>query len=175
MCCLINPKRKNRMPKEPFEILQQYFGFPAFRGEQENIIRRLVDSPNGEDHCLVLMPTGGGKSLCYQVPALCLGGGTLVLSPLIALMQDQVDALRRKRIPATFINATVSAEDKETRLQHFLEGKFKMLYVTPERFRKPARFPPGLFPHRGIPRLDRQPLNHCPDRHGNPGSAGRYH
>jgi ATP-dependent DNA helicase RecQ len=125
------------MPKEPFEILQQYFGFPAFRGEQENIIRRLVDSPNGEDHCLVLMPTGGGKSLCYQVPALCLGGGTLMLSPLIALMQDQVDALRRKRIPATFINATVSAEDKETRLQHFLEGKFKMLYVTPERFRKP--------------------------------------
>lgn len=125
------------MPKNPLDILQKYFGFSAFRGEQENIIRRLVESKKGEDHCLVLMPTGGGKSLCYQVPALCFEGGTLVISPLIALMQDQVDALRKKDIPATFINATVSAEDKETRLQQFLAGKIKMLYVTPERFRKP--------------------------------------
>lgn len=122
------------MPKKPIDILQQYFGFPSFRGEQEKIIRRLVESQNGEDHCLVLMPTGGGKSLCYQVPALCFEGGTLVISPLIALMQDQVDALRKKDIPATFINATVSAEDKEKRLQQFLDGKIKMLYVTPERF-----------------------------------------
>lgn len=130
------------MPRDPLEILQKCFGFPSFRGEQENIIRRLVDSqngkyPNGAGHCLVLMPTGGGKSLCYQVPALCFKGGALVISPLIALMQDQVDALRKKDIPATFINATVSAEDKETRLQQFLDGKMKMLYVTPERFRKP--------------------------------------
>jgi ATP-dependent DNA helicase RecQ len=125
------------MPKEPLEILHQHFGFSAFRGEQEKIIRRLVNSSTGRDHCLVLMPTGGGKSLCYQVPALCFEGGTLVISPLIALMQDQVDALRKKNIPATFINATVSAEDKETRLQQFLDGGIKMLYVTPERFRKP--------------------------------------
>jgi len=127
---------------EPLDILHQYFGFPSFRGAQEKIIRRLVDSQNGEEpngagHCLVLMPTGAGKSLCYQVPALCFEGGTLVLSPLIALMQDQVDALRKKNIPASFINATVSAEDKEARLQQFLDGNIKMLYVTPERFRKP--------------------------------------
>ncbi|MCB0311808.1 MAG: DEAD/DEAH box helicase, partial [Calditrichaeota bacterium] len=88
------------MPQQPLDVLQQYFQFDSFRGAQEEIINRLVFSADGGDHCLVLMPTGGGKSLCYQVPALCFEGGTLVLSPLIALMQDQVDALRRKNIPA---------------------------------------------------------------------------
>ncbi len=82
------------------------------------------------------MPTGGGKSLCYQLPALMLNGGTLVISPLIALMQDQVDALRKRGIPAAFINSTVSAEDKQKRLNSFIAGRIKLLYVTPERFRK---------------------------------------
>ncbi len=121
----------------PAEALRKYFGFEGFRGQQETIIRRLVESQRGQDHCLVLMPTGAGKSLCYQVPALCFTGGTLVISPLIALMQDQVDALRKRDIPATFINSTISGEEREKRLRQFLRGKIKLLYVTPERFRKP--------------------------------------
>lgn len=116
------------------EILKKYFGFPEFRGKQETIINRLIKD-NG--HSLVLMPTGGGKSLCYQIPALIFEGGTIVISPLIALMQDQVDALKKKNIPAEFINSTVKPEQRKERLQKFVEGKVKLLYVTPERFRKP--------------------------------------
>jgi len=82
------------------------------------------------------MPTGGGKSLCYQIPALIFEGGTLVISPLIALMQDQVDALRKRNIPASFINSTVSRNDRSKRLNDFVSGKIKLLYITPERFRK---------------------------------------
>lgn len=115
------------------EILKQYFGFDSFRGEQEAIINRIVVE---QKHSLVLMPTGSGKSLCYQVPALCFGGGTVVVSPLIALMQDQVDALRKKNIPAGFINSTLSKKERDDRLRQFTKGKLKLLYVTPERFRK---------------------------------------
>jgi ATP-dependent DNA helicase RecQ len=82
------------------------------------------------------MPTGGGKSLCYQIPALMFDGGTIVISPLIALMQDQVDALKKKNIPAEFINSTVTPEKRRERTRKFVEGKIKLLYVTPERFRK---------------------------------------
>ena len=119
--------------KNPLEILQQYFGYESFRGEQEKIINRLLF---GKGHSLVLMPTGGGKSICYQLPALLFEGGTLVISPLIALMQDQVDALKRKNIPAEFINSTVSPSQRGERLKKFVEGNIKLLYVTPERFRK---------------------------------------
>jgi ATP-dependent DNA helicase RecQ len=83
-----------------------------------------------------MMPTGAGKSLCYQIPALSFPGGCLVISPLIALMQDQVDALRRKAIEAHFINSTVSRDERERRLDEFVRGNIKLLYVTPERFRK---------------------------------------
>lgn len=123
----------NQYNKTPVGVLQQYFGFEQFRGLQERIIRRLTSE---RKHCLVMMPTGSGKSLCYQIPALMFEGGTVVISPLIALMQDQVDALRRRGIPATFINSTVSREDREARLDGFLDGRYKLLYVTPERFRK---------------------------------------
>ncbi|MCA0446263.1 MAG: ATP-dependent DNA helicase [Bacteroidetes bacterium] len=118
----------------PHDILTTVFGFSDFRGKQKSIIQHLLDK---KQHALVLMPTGGGKSLCYQVPALCLEGGTLVISPLIALMQDQVEALKRKHIAAAYINSTVSREDREKRLKQFVSGKIKLLYVTPERFRKP--------------------------------------
>lgn len=116
----------------PFEVLNKYFGYNTFRGNQEIIIKRIIEG----GHSLVLMPTGGGKSLCYQIPALLFKGGTIVISPLIALMQDQVDALKKKNIPAEFINSTVNAEQKQQRLQKFLAGETKILYVTPERFRK---------------------------------------
>lgn len=116
------------------DILKNYFGFDEFRGEQETIINCLVSK---KQHCLILMPTGAGKSLCYQVPALCFDGGTIVISPLIALMQDQVDSLKKKKIPAGFINSTLSKKEREERLEDFVKGKIKILYVTPERFKKP--------------------------------------
>lgn len=117
----------------PKEILKKYFNYDSFRSKQEEIINTLIIE---KKHCLVLMPTGGGKSLCYQIPALLFDGGTIVISPLIALMQDQVDALKRKNIPADFINSTVKPEQRKERLRNFVEGKIKLLYVTPERFRK---------------------------------------
>jgi ATP-dependent DNA helicase RecQ len=119
--------------EKPLEILKQYFGFDEFRGKQEIIINRIAYE---KGHSLILMPTGSGKSLCYQVPALMFEGGTIVISPLIALMQDQVDSLRRKNIPAGFINSTLSKQEREKRLNQFIKGKIKLLYVTPERFRK---------------------------------------
>jgi len=118
----------------PQDMLETYFDIESFRGNQEQIISRILNEKNG--HSLVIMPTGAGKSLCYQVPALCLQGGTIVISPLIALMQDQVNALKSKRISAAFINSTVSKKEREKRLRSFVNGKIKLLYVTPERFTK---------------------------------------
>jgi len=118
---------------KPNEVLKKYFGFDFFRGKQQEIINRTIQE---KKHSLVIMPTGSGKSLCYQVPALCFDGGTLVISPLIALMQDQVDALKKKNIRAEFINSTLQKKEREKRLEEFLTGKIKMLYITPERFRK---------------------------------------
>ena len=117
----------------PLKVLKEHFRYSTFKGLQEPIINRIVEE---QKHSLVLMPTGGGKSLCYQIPALIFEGGTLVISPLIALMQDQVDALRKRNIPASFINSTVSKNDRTKRLNDFVSGKIKLLYVTPERFRK---------------------------------------
>lgn len=114
-------------------ILKDKFGHSAFKGEQENIINTLVED---KKNCLVLMPTGGGKSVCYQIPALIFDGGTIVISPLIALMQDQVDALKAKGISGEFINSTVNPKERERRLNDFVVGNIKLLYVTPERFRK---------------------------------------
>lgn len=119
--------------EKAYNILKQYFGFDEFRGEQKNIIQRITEE---KKHSLVLMPTGSGKSLCYQVPAMMFDGGTIVISPLIALMQDQVDALRKKGVPAGFINSTLSRQERDNRLDEFMSGKLKLLYVTPERFRK---------------------------------------
>ena len=121
------------MNNNPLQILKQYFGYDAFRGKQEEIIKRIVED---KKHSLVLMPTGSGKSLCYQIPALCFHNSTIVISPLIALMQDQVDVLRKKNISAAFINSTLSKQEREKRLEQFVDGKIKLLYVTPERFRK---------------------------------------
>ena len=125
--------REIQLNNQPNEILKKYFGHSSFRPLQEIIISRLVYE---KKHSLVLMPTGAGKSICYQIPAMIFQKGTIVISPLIALMQDQVDALKKKSIPAAFINSTVSSADKKERLQKFIDGKIKLLYVTPERFRK---------------------------------------
>ncbi|MCP5061678.1 MAG: ATP-dependent DNA helicase RecQ [Ignavibacteriae bacterium] len=119
--------------KSALEILQDKFGHNTFRGEQEEIINDLVENNN---HCIVLMPTGAGKSVCYQIPALMFDGRTIVISPLIALMQDQVDALKAKGIAGNFINSSVKPNQRTERLEDFVNGKIKLLYVTPERFRK---------------------------------------
>lgn len=116
-----------------YDLLKQFFNYNSFRGLQKSIIKRIVEE---RKHALVLMPTGSGKSLCYQIPALYFDNSTVVISPLIALMQDQVDALRKKNIPAAFINSTLSKQEREKRLNDFIAGKIKLLYVTPERFRK---------------------------------------
>ncbi|MBZ0178067.1 MAG: ATP-dependent DNA helicase [Melioribacteraceae bacterium] len=121
------------MEQKIYDILKKHWGYNSFKGLQKQIIDRTLIK---KKHSLVLMPTGAGKSLCYQVPAMIFEGGTLVISPLIALMQDQVDGLRKCGIPASFINSTVSKSKREERLQNFVSGKIKLLYVTPERFRK---------------------------------------
>ena len=118
---------------KPKDALQTYFGLPNFRNDQESIVNEILE---GND-VLVVMPTGGGKSLCYQLPALLLDGLTVVVSPLISLMQDQVDSLERLNIPATLINSTLSSNEVDERFRDIREGKYKLLYIAPERFRSP--------------------------------------
>jgi ATP-dependent DNA helicase RecQ len=112
-----------------FAPLKQYFGFASFRPLQEEIIR---DSLAGKDVFAVL-PTGGGKSLCFQLPALVRPGLTVVVSPLIALMKDQVDALQAAGVPATFLNSSLGAGGSRPRLRGLHGGEFRLLYVAPER------------------------------------------
>jgi len=114
------------------QVLRDVFGHDDFRGQQSAAIERTLAG----QHSLVLMPTGGGKSVCYQVPALLLGGLTVVLSPLVALMKDQVDALVAKGVDATYINATLTRRERDARYAGLRDGRYKLLYVTPERFRK---------------------------------------
>ena len=111
------------------KILKQTFGYDSFRHHQADIIQQLLD---GKD-ALVLMPTGGGKSLCYQIPSLVREGTGIVISPLIALMQDQVDALTQLGIRAAYLNSTLSFEDQKQVVQRLLSGELDLLYIAPER------------------------------------------
>src|SRR5436309_9771951 len=111
-------------------LLRERFGFEVFRPAQKQVIDKVIAGEN----VLAVMPTGSGKSLCYQLPALALPGLTLVVSPLIALMKDQVDQLSRLGLPATVINSTVSREQQRSRLEQALAGRIKLLFVAPERF-----------------------------------------
>lgn len=110
-------------------LLKQYFGFSSFRPLQEDIIR---DALAGRD-VFALLPTGGGKSLCFQLPALAQPGLTVVVSPLIALMKDQVDALQAGGVPATFLNSSLGAGESRPRLRGLHQGEYRLLYVAPER------------------------------------------
>jgi ATP-dependent DNA helicase RecQ len=114
---------------ELLPLLKQYFGFTSFRPLQEEIIR---DSLAGKD-VFALLPTGGGKSLCFQLPALARDGLTVVVSPLIALMKDQVDALQAGGVPATFLNSSLAAGEGRQRLRGLRNGEFRLLYAAPER------------------------------------------
>ena len=109
------------------QILLQYFGYPSFRSNQKDIIQSVVD---GKD-TLVIMPTGGGKSLCYQIPGLYLPDTTIVISPLISLMQDQVQALEKRNIKATYINSSLSKDELKKRLDNL--DQYKFIYLAPER------------------------------------------
>lgn len=113
------------------EALKHYFGFSAFRPGQGEIVDAVL---SGRD-TLAIMPTGGGKSLCYQLPALIQGKLTVVISPLIALMKDQVDALTARKIPATYINSSISAGEQGARIRMAAEGELRLVYIAPERFR----------------------------------------
>lgn len=113
------------------EVLRRVFGYESFRGEQHEIVRHVVDGGDA----LVLMPTGGGKSLCYQVPALVRPGVGVVISPLIALMQDQVDALSALGVRAGFLNSTQFPDERRTVEAQFLAGELDLLYLAPERLR----------------------------------------
>ncbi|MBL0332014.1 MAG: DNA helicase RecQ [Chlorobi bacterium] len=113
----------------PLKILQTTFGFDSFRHNQKEIIKNVID---GNDS-FVLMPTGGGKSLCYQIPALIFKGLTVVVSPLIALMKDQVDALKINGVPANFLNSTQSQNEQNTIIEQLRNNKLKLIYLAPER------------------------------------------
>ncbi|MEJ1312419.1 DNA helicase RecQ [Latilactobacillus sakei] len=110
-------------------VLKEKFGYDYFREGQADVIESLLAGTN----VLAIMPTGGGKSLCYQIPALMLPGLTLVVSPLISLMKDQVDALNENGIPATFINSTLTQGEVQERFNQAARGEVKLLYVSPER------------------------------------------
>jgi ATP-dependent DNA helicase RecQ len=135
------------MPSSAVPYLQTVFGYPAFRGEQEAIIEHVA----GGGDALVLMPTGGGKSLCYQIPALMREGTAVVVSPLIALMQDQVEALRQLGVEAAFLNSSLDAAGQREVEQRLVAGALKLLYVAPERLLTErclellARVPVALF------------------------------
>ena len=134
-------------PSSPEQILADVFGHEQFRNHQAEVVQEILQG----NHCLVIMPTGMGKSLCYQIPALVLASRhssdrdhnrdhkaplTLVLSPLIALMKDQVDGLLDRKIDATFVNSSLQRHERLQRYTNIGEGLYDILYVTPERFRK---------------------------------------
>jgi len=129
---------------QPKAILQQYWGYTDFRPPQADIIAHTLAGKDG----LALLPTGGGKSICFQVPGLCLGGLTLVISPLIALMKDQVERLQSLEIPAAYLDGSLSPRQVDRRLQAALDGAYRFLYVAPER----------LGTEMFLARLDRLPL-----------------
>ena len=120
---VITPELVSNAPSLP-ALLKQYFGFSAFRPLQEEIIN---DALAGKD-VLALLPTGGGKSLCFQLTALAKPGLTIVVSPLIALMKDQVDALHARGLPATFINSSIPWREQAARIDALRRREFKLVY-----------------------------------------------
>jgi ATP-dependent DNA helicase RecQ len=117
------------MHASPLDILQSVFGYASFRGPQQAIVEHVAEGGDA----LVLMPTGGGKSLCYQIPALLRQGTGIVVSPLIALMQDQVDALREAGVSAAYLNSSLDAQEQREVERRLLAGELNLLYVAPER------------------------------------------
>ena len=112
------------------QTLSHYFGYQSFRPGQKEIIELILN----HHHTLGVLPTGGGKSICYQVPGLMLEGTTIVISPLISLMKDQVDQLKAMGIAAAYLNSSLTAQAQKEIEQQLVDGELKFLYVAPERF-----------------------------------------
>src|SRR3979411_1352083 len=127
------PHRESDIAPNVLSVLNSVFGLPGCRGAQEEIVRHVTDGGN----CLVLMPTGGGKSLCYQLPSLRRRGGGIVVSPLIALMRDQVAGLLEAGVKAAVLNSTLSYEEASAVEARLLNGDLDLLYVAPERLLTP--------------------------------------
>ena len=119
----------NKEQSNPLDVLQDIYGYDSFRGEQESIIDHVIDAKNA----FVLMPTGGGKSICYQIPAICCLGVGIVISPLIALMHDQVSALQQLGVKAAAINSGISGTTSWQIIEQLKKNKLDLLYVAPER------------------------------------------
>ncbi|MBR1217515.1 DNA helicase RecQ [Bradyrhizobium sp. U87765 SZCCT0131] len=130
---MLNPAAKTSKPSRALALLDSVFGLPAFRGPQEQIVGHVADGGN----CLVLMPTGGGKSICYQLPSLLRDGCGIVVSPLIALMRDQVASLTEAGVKAAVLNSTLSFEEASAVEARLLSGDLDLLYVAPERLVTP--------------------------------------
>ncbi|UOQ57736.1 DNA helicase RecQ [Leucobacter allii] len=126
--------RDPQVGADPREVLAEVFGYDAFRGDQEAIVRHVI----GGGDAVVLMPTGGGKSICYQIPALVREGTGIVLSPLVALMHDQVAALRLAGVRAAALNSAMSLEERRDVEQAYREGRLDVLYLAPERLSAPG-------------------------------------
>lgn len=112
------------------KLLKEYFGYDSFRTGQEEIITHILLKGD----CLGIMPTGSGKSICYQIPAILFSGITIVIFPLISLMKDQVDALNEIGISATYLNSSLSEKDYIQTIENIYHGIYKIIYVAPERF-----------------------------------------
>ena len=110
-------------------LLKKYFGYENFRPGQDELINHILN----EEDCLGIMPTGAGKSICYQIPAMILPGITIVISPLISLMKDQVDGLNEIGIPSTYINSTLTESEYSQTIENILYNVYKIIYVAPER------------------------------------------
>ncbi|MDE0895474.1 MAG: RecQ family ATP-dependent DNA helicase, partial [Planctomycetota bacterium] len=126
--------QKEVTSEDALRVLQSSFGLSSFRPHQA----AAIDAVLGGRDVLATMPTGAGKSLLYQLPALCLDGLVLVISPLIALMKDQVDALQKRGIRAAYVNSSVSSKKRADRLEAAASGNLDLLFITPERFRSPS-------------------------------------
>lgn len=122
------------MLEQARQILKEYYGFDSFRPGQNDVIAHILQ----RDNTLGIMPTGGGKSICYQIPGLLLEGTAIIISPLISLMKDQVDGLESLGIQATYINSSISNQAQQERLELLRQGAYKFVYVAPERFDHPA-------------------------------------
>lgn len=117
----------------PQDILKQYFGYDSFRPKQKEVIDATC---RGED-VMAIMPTGAGKSICFQIPALLFPHGTIIISPLISLMKDQVEALLEQGIPASYVNSTIPYDESIERLRNLYRGRIKLLYMAPENWSPP--------------------------------------
>ena len=126
---MVNAIKENITIQDPIEVLQKIYGYSAFRGNQLDIIKHILEGNNA----FVLMPTGGGKSICYQIPSICIEGVGIVISPLIALMQDQVEALKQLGVKAASINSAISYNAQRNIIHKAKNGELDILYVSPER------------------------------------------